>query len=67
MGVLVIAGVKHALGEIFQISSWSISYELSPKEGYGQYQGLYGISTSLGISIGTLVITSFVLPSGLAG
>ncbi|WP_171391260.1 MFS transporter [Vibrio mediterranei] len=68
MGLFVIIGINHALGEIFQISSaWSISYRLSPKEGYGQYQGLYGISTSIGISIGTLIVTSLVLPAGLSG
>ncbi|QFZ21275.1 MFS transporter [Saccharothrix syringae] len=68
VGVLVAAGVLHALGEVVQVAAaWSPAFEPAPEHAHGQYQGLFSTSTSAGLMAGSAVVALPAVDGGLAG
>lgn len=56
---LLLAGtLLHVCGEMLHSAgAWSLSYGLAPTHAYGQYQGLFEMSTKLGTSVAPLAVT----------
>jgi predicted MFS family arabinose efflux permease len=65
--VILLGGtLVHVLGEMLQSAgAWSLSYGLAPDHAQGQYQGLFEMSTQLGVTLAPLLITAAL--EGLGG
>jgi MFS family permease len=66
--VLLAAVTAVTFGEMRQTSSMiEISFRLIPGERYGQYQGFFGMGSTMAEAIGPLLLTWLVLSGGAAG
>jgi predicted MFS family arabinose efflux permease len=65
--VILLGGtLVHVLGEMLQSAgAWSLSYGLAPDHAQGEYQGLFEMSTQLGVTLAPLLITAAL--EGLGG
>jgi MFS family permease len=68
IGILLMAGTAHALGEILHATgSWAASFELAPEDAQGQYQGLFATGVGLSQVLGPFLVTVLILPNGVTG
>ncbi|MEV0224565.1 MFS transporter [Streptomyces sp. NPDC050704] len=60
--LLVAAVVVHTVGELWHVAGgFEVSFALAPPHAVGQYQGLFGMGSALGVAIGpALLITACV-------
>jgi predicted MFS family arabinose efflux permease len=67
--VILLAGtLVHVLGEMLQSAgAWSLSFGLAPDHAQGQYQGLFEMSTQLGMTLAPLAITAALAGLGALG
>lgn len=64
--ILLGGTLLHVLGEMLQSAgAWSLSYGLAPDHAHGEYQGLFEMSTQLGVMLAPLLITAAL--EGLGG
>ncbi|MGW0761970.1 MFS transporter [Streptomyces sp. NPDC002814] len=66
--VLVCAVVCFTFGEMWtSAGSWTLSYELADPRAPGDYQGVFGMTSGIGMVVGPVVATTVALPFGLWG
>ncbi|MFD7612805.1 MFS transporter [Streptomyces sp. NPDC059828] len=68
-GVILVAGVAvHTVGELlYSAGSWALAYELAPDHAQGQYQGMFGLTTQLGLAITPAVTALLIVRHGWVG
>ncbi|WP_222853888.1 MFS transporter [Fodinicola acaciae] len=63
--VLVAGALVQVTSELlFAAGTWGLAFGLAPAHAQGQYQGIYGMSLSLGAMVGPALTTSLVLGAG---
>lgn len=66
--ILLGGTLVHVLGEMLQSAgAWSLSYGLAPDHAHGEYQGLFEMSTQLGVMLAPLLITAALERLGGSG
>jgi MFS family permease len=65
---LAIGVVIHGAGEmIYSAASWQLSYDLAPDHAQGQYQGMFTMSSQLGMSMAPFFLAAFISGLGVTG
>lgn len=65
---LAIGVVIHGAGEmIYSAASWQLSYDLAPHHAQGQYQGMFTMSSQLGMSMAPFFLAASISGLGVAG
>ncbi|MFJ9415172.1 MULTISPECIES: MFS transporter [unclassified Streptomyces] len=66
--LLLAAVVVHTLGELWQVAGgFEISFALAPSHAVGQYQGLFGMGSGLGVALGPVVLITLCVEWGMPG
>ncbi|TDO56644.1 putative MFS family arabinose efflux permease [Kribbella sp. VKM Ac-2571] len=65
---LVFAVIALTLGEVAVLTStWTLSFDLTPADGAGAYQGLFTFGWQSGVMLGPVVVTTVAVTHGLDG
>lgn len=68
LAMLPITVIIHTVGEMWQAAAgFELSFALAPQHAIGQYQGLFGMGLSLGITIGPTLLISLCIDWGVPG
>jgi MFS family permease len=63
--LLIVATLVHVFGEMLHSAgAWALSYGLAPEDSQGQYQGLFEMSTQLGVTAAPFAITAALAALG---
>lgn len=67
--VVLVAGVlAHGAAEmIHAAASWQLSYDYAPEHAHGQYQGMFAMSSQLGLGLAPLLLAGMISTFGQAG
>jgi MFS family permease len=66
--LLVAAVVAWTIGEVStQAGTWTLSFELTPPDAAGAYQGFFTMGWHVGVMLGPLAVTSLAISHGLRG
>lgn len=66
--VLVLAALTHAFAEVLsQAGGWGLSFELADPVQAGSYQGVFGMSYSIGALAAPLVVNATAIEHGFSG
>ncbi|ARF59621.1 MFS transporter [Streptomyces gilvosporeus] len=66
--LLAAAVVAHTAGELWQVAGgFELSFALAPAHAVGQYQGLFGMGSGLGVAIGPVVLITLCVEWGMPG
>jgi hypothetical protein len=66
--VLVVGAVVLTFGEMWtSASSWTLSYDLADPRAHGQYQGLFEMTSGIGVLAGPILCTTVALSYGFWG
>ncbi|GAA1718409.1 MFS transporter [Fodinicola feengrottensis] len=65
VAIMVAGSVVHVVSElVLSAGTWGVAYGLAPPHAQGQYQGVFGMSMSLGNLVGPALTTVLVLGTG---
>ncbi len=65
---LSLGAVIHGVGEmIYSAASWQLSYDLAPDHAQGQYQGMFTMSSQLGMSMAPFFLAALISGLGATG
>ncbi|MCY0927956.1 MFS transporter [Streptomyces sp. H27-H1] len=65
---LVVGAVVHVCGEMLHSAgSWALSYELSPANAHGQYQGMFNLAQRVGGAVTPALTAVVIIGWGLPG
>ncbi|MEU9083742.1 hypothetical protein [Streptomyces sp. NPDC048357] len=68
MAFLAVGVVLHTMGELlYGAGTWALSYELAPDHAQGQYQGMFGLTSQLGIAITPAITAVLIVRYGWVG
>ncbi|MFB7178774.1 MFS transporter [Streptomyces sp. NPDC056257] len=68
LAFLAVGVVLHTMGELlYSAGTWALSYELAPDHAQGQYQGMFGLTSQLGIAITPAVTAVLIVRYGWVG
>lgn len=66
--VLVVGVVIHAAGEmVYAAATWQLSYDLAPEHAQGQYQGMFTMSSQLGMTLAPFLLAALISGQGAVG
>jgi MFS family permease len=66
--VLLLGAAVHVTGEMLHgAGSWALGFGLAPEHAQGQYQGLFTMSSQLGLTIAPALATALLANLGAAG
>ncbi len=66
--VLLLGAIVHVLGEMLHAAgSWALGFGLAPEHVQGQYQGLFAMSSQLGLMITPVLVAVMLAQLGTAG
>lgn len=68
VGALILGILIHGFAEMVHgAASWQLSYDFAPEHAHGQYQGMFAMSSQLGIGLAPILLAALISAYGQAG